>query len=389
MTRLRFPVVRPIVIGAVALLMAGCAWFSSKSVEEPTPLNKIADAPRVRVLWDRDTGKGTNKLFLRLSPAPDGERIVATDAKGRVIAYHTVSGRKIWQRKLKRPVTSGVAVAGTRVLVPTSDGELFALDAATGKVIWQTFVNAEILAPAAVAEDVAVVQGVDGRVVALSVGDGSILWTQERAEPPLSMRGVAGPRIAGALVLVGYASGKIAAYKLTDGAQDWETVVGRPRGRSEIERLVDLDATFAVDGGTLYCAAYQGSLAAVDIHSGRIRWSRELSTYTGVVVGDGRLYVSDDRGIVTALDAATGEPAWQQEGLRYRGTTAPTLSGEFVVVGDSEGYVHWLARSDGHFVARKHAAGAAYLAAPVVAGDTVYVAARNGDVDALRLSVTR
>jgi outer membrane protein assembly factor BamB len=377
---------RTVLIAVLLLPVAGCAWFSSKSVEEPTPLQKIKHAPRVKVLWDRDTGKGTNKLFLRLSPAHDGERIIATDAKGRVIAYKAGNGRKLWLRKLKSPVTAGVAVAGSRVIVPTSDGELRALDAATGKVIWQTFVNAEVLAAAAIADDIAVVQGVDGRVTALSVTDGTILWTQERAEPPLSLRGVAGPRIAGAHVLAGYASGKLVAYKLSDGSQEWEAVVGQPRGRSEIERLIDVDASFALDADTIYAAAYQGSLAAVDIDTGRVRWSREVSSYTGIAAGDGRLYLSDDQGIVIALAAATGEPVWRQEGLRYRGTTAPALSGEYVVVGDSEGYVHWLASTDGHFVARKHATGDAYLAAPVVVDSTVYLAASNGDVDALRLS---
>jgi outer membrane protein assembly factor BamB len=277
-------------------------------------------------------------------------------------------------------------VAGSRVIVPTSDGELRALDAATGKVIWQTFVNAEVLAPAAISDDIAVVQGVDGRVIALSVKDGNILWTQERAEPPLSLRGVAGPRISGAHVLVGYASGKLVSYKLSDGSQEWEAVVGQPHGRSEIERLIDVDAFIALDADTIYAAAYQGSLAAVDINTGRIRWSREFSSYTGIAAGDGQIFVSDDKGVVIALNAATGEPVWRQEGLRYRGTTAPALSGEFVVVGDSEGYVHWLARTDGHFVARKHATGDAYLAAPVVVDGTIYLAASNGDVDALRLS---
>lgn len=369
----------------LALGVGGCAWFGDKPVEVPAPLAKIADARRVNEVWDRDTGKGAGKLYLKLAPAPAGDTIYAADVTGRVRAYDARNGRAKWTRNLKRPLTSGVAVSESRMLAATIKGDLYALDAATGKIVWQTPVGSELLMPAAVAGETAVVQGVDGRLVALSVSDGKILWTQERSEPALSLRGSAPPHIDGDKVIAGFASGKLAAHRLSDGAVIWETAIADARGRSEVERLVDIDGNIVIAAGVVYCAAYQGNLAAVNADTGRILWSREVSSYTGVGMNEARIFITDEKGVVMAFDASNGATVWQQEGLRYRGLSAPAVSGDAIVVGDGDGYVHWLATDDGRFLARARTARAAYLAAPAVSGDMVFVAARNGDVDALRL----
>jgi outer membrane protein assembly factor BamB len=166
----------------------------------------------------------------------------------------------------------------------------------------------------------------------------------------------------------------------------WEIPVAESHGRSEIERIVDVDVQGVVVGKVLYAAAYQGKLVAFNLESGRIVWSREISTYSGMDVDAGAIYLTDEKGNVMALDLNTGASLWQQESLHGRGLTAPSITGKYLAVADFEGYVHWLARDDGRFVARYRQSRSAILARPLADGDTLYVSSQNGGLSALQLA---
>lgn len=373
---------------AALLVLSGCSsWlgYAGPDLDQPAALVDFKPGMAIRDLWSTDIGTGPGRQYLRLSPALREGTLYTVDIYGHVSALAQEGGKERWHTDLKLDVSSGVGFGDDLVLVASRKGEVVALDKSSGAVKWRAQVSSEVLAPPSVEAGVVVVQSVDGGLTGLSSTDGKRLWILERSEPALSLRGTSTPVILSDAVLTGYASGKIVAVNLKTGRLLWETPVSQPQGRSEIERLIDVDAPALVSGRTLLAAAYQGKIVAVNLENGRLLWSRELSTYSALAVDSKNVYISDVQGSVYALDLQNGATVWKQDKLALRRLSAPAVTGNAVAVADFDGYVHWLAREDGKFLARTRTASAAILVAPIADGTTLYVTSQNGYLSALRL----
>jgi len=371
----------------LTLALGGCSWFGGPDVELPAVLVEFEPAAAITEVWSVDIGKGPDRRFLRLAPVRHGDTLYVVDIKGRVRALAQENGKERWRTDLDLEITGGVGFGDDLVLVASRKGVVVALDGGKGQERWRAQVASEVLAPPAVGAGVVVVQSVDGKLTGLESATGKRLWILDRSEPALSLRGTAAPVILSNAVLTGFASGKIVAVNLKDGRLLWETPVAQPQGRSEIERLIDVDVPVLISGHTLLAAAYQGKIVAVNLDSGRLLWSRDMSTYSALAADADNVYVSDVRGHVVALDMRSGSTVWKQEKLTLRRLSAPAVTGNAVAVADFEGYVHWLAREDGRILARARAARAAVLATPIADGATLYVSTQNGYLSALRLGV--
>lgn len=366
------------------LLLAGCG--GSKVVrEEPAKLQDFTAEQRVKELWTADSGASAVKKALKLSPALEGNAVYTSDPKGRVRAFAADSGRALWETRVKQPVTGAAAAGGGLVVVATKKGEVIALDQKDGHQLWASSLSSQALAPAAIHAGVVVVQSVDGRLTGLSAVDGKRLWQYERSEPPLSLHGTAAPVTFADLVLTGFASGKIVAIQIREGKLLWELPVAQPHGRNEVERLVDVDASPLIVRNVLYAASYQGKIIAVDMQTGHIQWSRDVSTFSGMDADSNNVYLTDDHGNVMALDQRTGASVWKQEQLRARQLNAPRYLDGLVAVGDFEGYMHWLSSEDGRFIARFRVSHSAIRSQALASRDTLYVSSQSGALAALRL----
>jgi outer membrane protein assembly factor BamB len=370
------------VLLALALL-AGCSWFSGGDGEKPSPLVEFEAAAQADELWSVSAGKGPGKRFLKLVPAQHNDILYVCDTRGRVTAIQQGSGDQRWRVDTKSELTAGVGYGDDRVLVATSKGEVIALHKDDGHELWRARVSSEVLAPPVADQGVVVVQSVDGRLTAFAAENGKQLWTVDRSEPPLSLRGTATPVIVPGAVITGLASGKLMAVTLREGQVVWEIPVAQAQGRTEIERLIDVDVPPLVIGRTLFAAAYQGKIVAINLENGRLLWSRELSTHSELGSDRANLYVSDTRGHVVALDIGTGATVWKQEKLAGRRPGAPVIVGQTVAVGDFDGYLHWLSRDDGRFIARHRVASSALLTPPLVDGATLFVTDQGGDLTAV------
>ena len=361
---------RSVILGMVALAAVGCA---SRSVREPpSPLVEFTPRASIETLWTADIGSGAGRQMLR--PALSDGVVYAADATGEVSAYRSDTGRRIWEADLELPVSGAVGVGEGLVFIGTRKGALIALDATSGKELWRAAVSSEVLAPAVARRGVVAVQTVDGKLVGLSASDGKRLWLYERTEPALSLRGTSAPIIVDDVVLSGFASGRLVGLQLRDGRVLWELPVSQPRGRNEIERLVDVDASPIVRGDMLYAVSYRGKLVAANLRAGSVAWSRDISSYAGLALDGKNIYVTDDVGQVYAFDQRTGANVWRQEKLRGRGVSAPMYVDGRVAVGDTEGYIHYLAVDDGSLLARHRVAGGP-VGLGVAHGDTLYVSA--------------
>ena len=155
------------------------------------------------------------------------------------------------------------------------------------------------------------------------------------------------------IVIIGSDSGKLAALTLKTGTVLWETQIADPRGRTELERMVDIDAQPILMEDVVYVVTFQGRLATVQLDSGRMLWARDISSYSGMALDPYRVYITDSESQVWALNRFNGATLWRQDKLLRRSLTGPVLQGPYLVVADYDGYVHWLKREDGRIVARK------------------------------------
>jgi outer membrane protein assembly factor BamB len=228
------------------------------------------------------------------------------------------------------------------------------------------------------------VRTVDGRLVALARDDGHELWSVEQQIPRLTLRGVAAPVLAGDVVLCGFDNGKVVGASLRDGSVLWETPVAPPRGRTELERLSDIDSRVEVSGDNVFAVGFQGRIAMLALDTGQIWWSRDLSSYRGLALEGDHLYIATSEGDVVAMDSRTGGETWRQKALAYRGLSVPAVIGNHVVVADFEGYVHFLDKSTGEIAARLKSGGTRVSNPPIVADGTVLVINDDGRVSAFR-----
>lgn len=338
------------------------------------------------IVWSIDTGAGAENDYSDLGAWLQGDMIVAVDYEGEVTAYNTTNGRRLWNIDLDVPVAAGAGGGGGLVLVGTQEGEVIALGEKNGEIRWRKRVSSEVLAAPTATSNVAIVRTADGRISGLSVTDGEILWGYQRAVPLLSLRGGSAPILADDRVIAGYANGKVVALSVADGKVLWERSVAVPRGRTELDRIVDIDSAPVIVDGKVYVVAYHGQLAALDLATGRKLWSREMSSRAGLdAASNDAVYVSDDSGYVWALQDGTGDALWRQTRLLRRKVSAPAIVGNHIIVGDFEGYTHWISREDGRFVARKKVADALILSKPVVKDGLVFITATDGTLTALRV----
>ena len=363
---------------SAALLLGGCGMFEVDNTEPPAELTDIQTRLKVERQWSRAATAGSGDDYLALRPALHDGVLYVADAKGGVAAHEAESGRERWSVSLGTPLTGGVSVGDDVVVVGSGRGEVIGLRRGSGEELWRERVSSEVLDL-----DIVVARTNDGRLHALAAGSGETLWQAGRTTPALSLRGAGRPLMAYGAVIAGFDNGKLAAFSLERGSTLWETTIAVPSGQSELDRMVDLDGDLVLVGETLYAASYQGRVAALNLRDGRILWSRDLSSYAGLAADARHVYVSDEMGAVWALERESGAPMWRQEKLRLRDVTAPASFGDTVVVGDYEGYLHFLRKTDGEFVARLRVDGSGLRVPPLVAEGVLYAYGLGGQLSAL------
>lgn len=372
------------VFGACSLLEG-----KSETQEKPAELTPLpADAVSGQVLWRAGAGEAPKKDFYGLRLALDSSFLYAADTAGKVTAFSVNDGRSAWQVQTQPRLAAGVGVAGDKLLLGTLDGEVIALNADKGTVAWRASISSEVLVPPVGNTETVVVRTGDGRVYGLAAADGQRRWAFDRVVPTLSLRGISQPVVADDRVFAGLDNGKLVALDLNTGRLLWEESVAAPSGRSEIERLVDVDADPVVSEDVVYAVSYGGAAVALDAATGNLKWRQELSSHRGLVVDKDRVYASGRDGRVWALDRENGAVLWHQDALKHRQLTQPVVHNGQVAVGDLEGYVHWLSPTDGSLRGRLNAGRSALVAPPVVAASRLYVLGRAGDITAIELRGT-
>jgi outer membrane protein assembly factor BamB len=369
---------------AALLIAAGCS--KDKDVEPPAVLVKFPAKLPVKELWGDKVGGGKKQVVLRLGlgPAVDNGVVFAASHKGELIAVSLDTGRTLWLKKLKMPLSAGPAAALGTVIVGSSKGAVVAFDGATGRELWRTRVNSELLSAPAISEKVVVMRSVDGRLHGFDTHTGKVLWSVEQQVPRLSLRGIATPIIAKDVAVSGFDNGKVMAVNLNTGDTVWDTALASPHGRTELDRLVDIDSAVRAVGDNVFATGYQGRTAMLALDSGQIWWAHDMSSYRGLAVDDENLFVTQSDGVVVALRQRDGSELWRNEKLKRRGLSTPAVTSTAIVVADYQGYLHWLDKTTGELVARERVAKYRVSNAPVAVDNTVVVITDSGSMAAFR-----
>jgi outer membrane protein assembly factor BamB len=347
-------------LALIALALAACStvtdlqndmserFFGRELADPPEELVEFKPTLTPKIMWRADLGEAAEYDF---TPAVEAGMVYAASAKGEIVKIDAASGKQVWRINAGEQLSGGVGLGPNLVLVGTPKAYVLAFDQA-GKFLWKSKISSEVLSIPQVTDDIVVVRAGDSRIFGLNAKDGSRKWIYERANPALSLRSSAGVVLADGAVYAGFAGGKMIALRAEDGKIIWEVSVALPKGTTEIERIADITSQPFVDGPLVYAVAYQGKIAGVDRATGKVAWSREISSYTGLSAEDARVYVSHATGSVYALEYSSGKTFWRQGALKNRLLSSPLPLGSVVAAGDVQGYIHFMDREDGAFAAR-------------------------------------
>ena len=388
-------------VAMIGMALSGCStvkgWFAGKDAEakklqEPVELVKFDATVKVDKLWTVNLGKGEDRIGVRQGPAVADGRVYAAAITGGVHAIDLQTGKKVWtyepakeKKKPKLRLSGGPGVGEGLVVIGTLDGQVIALDAADGTEKWRAKVPGEVISAPAVGQGMVFVRSNDGRITSFDATNGTQRWFNPRELPMLTVRGNA-PVVQGpGVVFVGNDDGTLAALGAADGRTLWDQVVGNPEGRTELDRMSDVDGAPVLEGNTLYASSFKNQTIAIEGPTGRPLWTRDHGGAGGVTLSSSYVIVTDNQGGVFGLDKQSGAASWSQTGLARRQLTGPALQGDYVVVGDLDGYVHWLQQSDGAMAARAKTGGTV-KAQPIVADGVLLVQNIEGKLTAFRLA---
>lgn len=365
----------------------GCSWIKNWGDEEagdPAPLVEFEESLQVEKVWSTSVGDGMGKQGLGMAPVFSSGRLYTADHKGRLVVVDANNGNKIWEQKTKQAFSGGPGLDDKNIYMGTIDGRVIAYDRESGVELWNAQVSSEVLAPPASADGIVVVRCIDGRVFGLDDVSGRRAWIYDHSVPLLTLRGNANLLLRAGIAFVGYDDGSLVSLRIEDGTVVWEQTIVSPEGRTELDRLSDIGLQMVIVASDLIVSSYKNRLVSLAADSGRLLWFKDISSSGGVVVDRTRLAVSDKEDNLWMLDRRNGSTTWKVDRMSNRGLTRPAFYGNYVVVGDAEGYLHWLDSDLGAFVARVRAGKKGFVTPPLTVGTTLYVLTTKGDLVAYR-----
>ncbi|MGX5111106.1 outer membrane protein assembly factor BamB [Enterobacter cloacae] len=375
-------------------LLSGCSLFSGEEdVVKMSPLPTVENQFTPSTAWDVSVGSGIGDFYSNLHPAYADSVVYAADRKGAVKAVNADDGKEVWSVNLaekdgwfsRKPalLSGGLTVSGGHVYVGSEKAQVYALNSSDGSIAWQTTVAGESLSRPVVSDGLVLIHTSNGQLQALNEADGLVKWTVNLDMPALSLRGESAPATAFGAAIVGGDNGRVSAVLMQQGQMIWQQRISQATGSTEIDRLSDVDTTPVIVDGVVYALAYNGNLTALDLRSGQIMWKRELGSVNDFIVDGNRIYMVDQNDRLLALSTEGGVTLWTQSDLLHRLLTAPVLYNGSLVVGDSEGYMHWIDPDNGRFVAQQKVDSSGFLTDPVVADGKLLIQAKDGTLYAI------
>jgi outer membrane protein assembly factor BamB len=376
-----------ILLGAsLTVLLVACG--SPDNSEPPAPLTNINNGLIFDQLWTMKTGAGISAGSYNRQPLLVGAEIFTVDIDGLIKNVDAKSGKLKWDFETGVESITGLTGDDDIIVASSRNGELNTYDRTDHdlNLRWSARLKGEIRSASVANVDSLFIRTVDGRLSSISKADGSIQWTVSHLVPALSLTGNSAPILHNDLVIAGFDDGKLAAFDQSNGQVVWEIAVSQPTGRSEIERLVDVDGQFVISNGVIYVGSYQGRLAAIQAIDGEELWSRKFSSFNAMTIDDGAIYLSSDTSHIWSIDRRTGSALWKQDVLHARKISAPLLFEDKVIVGDLDGHVHWFNQSDGALIGRLRPSYKRHYSTPFEWNNKIFTMDSNGILSSFKVT---
>lgn len=386
---------KPLITLAIStLLLTGCSLFSSEQdvvTMAELPVFEATYSPQIA--WKASIGNGVDKYYSQLQPAADDEAVYVASREGEVKAFDAITGKQLWSNdfsdhqsnELNRSArfSGGVHLASDTLFIGTENAQVLAIDKSNGELRWLVKVSGEVIASPIYSKGLVIVHTSRGALIALDSNTGDQVWMLNNKSPKLTLRGSSTPTISQGGIVYGRADGFVSAALLETGQPLWQLPVARPYGATELDRIVDADMQPIIHNGIIYTLAYNGNLVAIDLLKGQQLWEHKYSGYSDIALSGSTLYLSDYRGYLFAIDSNTGDEIWSNEQLAYRNVTGITIANQYIVVGDGEGYLHWIDRDNGQFVAQQKLDSDGLYMQPFEAESYLYLQTRSGKLIAI------
>jgi len=379
---------RFVAVAGLLLAAAGCStpvgdyidrWFGSGPTLKPAELVVLKPTATAKIVWQAGTGTAEKFVF---SPLVDDAAVAVAGANGQIMRLDAKSGKLLARIDSKTPISGGVGGDQKTIIVGTPKGEVLAFDPA-GKPLWRSQLSSDVLSAPQIEQNVVVVRSGDGRLFGLDAATGVRKWVYQRTLPALTVRTQVSVQPYRGVVFAGFPGGRLVAVSVANGGLIWEATVAMPKGSTELERVADVSSMPVTDGRQVCAAAYQGRVACFGTAKGELIWARDFSSVSGLTMDSRYVYATDEKSAIVAFDRGSGASLWKQDKLYGRNISAPVLIGRYLAVGDLQGYVHFLSREDGSFVARMPTDGSPIIAQPVRIEDTILVQTLKGGVYAM------
>lgn len=376
-------------VAMLSLFLGGCSYFSGlfagkSNIPEMKPLEKFTPDFSITPRWKKSTGGSIQASHLALRPALLDGKLFVSHPNGTIHALSLQNGAKIWSRNsIRKPLSGGIGAGKDMLVCGGQENMLYAVRANNGELLWSKQLSAQIFSAPMVDNDVVVARTSDSYVYAVSPLDGGLLWSFSTPLPALTILGNGDPLLDWNSLYIGFDSGELIQLDKRKGTALWryrfEAIFN---SKNDIERMRDIDGLLEKHDGILYATSYQGGSVALRANAGPPPiWERnDIRSRFGVSIGNNLLFIADDLGVIWALDPYTGETNWKNESMTSRISTTPIAYGDYLVVPDKEGYLHWLRQSDGHLSARYRIGKTPIYAAPLVKDDMLIVVDARGQI---------
>lgn len=374
------------VLALFMVVLSGCSFFGDKEEIKPATLEKFDQRVSLDLAWKAKPVSGNKNYWQKLQMAVSEDLLFTADHDGSVVALDIQTGDQQWSVDLDLPISGGVGYGAEKVVLGTIEGQIYALNAKDGTVLWSSTVSSEVLASPSANKEMVVAQSIDNRMYAFDAETGQELWQHDSGAPILSVRGNSSSIIIQNMVIAAFDNGKLIAFNGQNGSVVWETRLALPKGRTELERMIDVDGEPILVGDIIYSVSYQGRLGALTRGTGRNLWFQDSSSHFSPAYSNGKLFVTEAKNhSIRAFKAGNGQEIWQNSQLQYRDLTGPVSFGDSIAVADAEGYLHLLNTETGVFMGRTKVDGSGVSSPLLVSAETILVQANNGSISAYKI----
>ena len=379
---------RQLIFLVLVASLSGCFMFQDSDgviSNPPKPLLDINPTLEITSNWSTKLPAIDTETH-SLSIASNESHLFVIAGQNELISERLIDADISWRLNLPEVLTAGPAVANGKVFVGSSDGSIIALAAEDGQELWTVTINKEVSSTLSASNQAVIFHTSDGMLYALSSTVGSVLWSAQQEAPILTIRGSAQPIISGNTVIAGFDNGRVSSYDLFSGAVLWDVASAIPTGTSQLGRIIDIADKMALRGNTIYAVNTNGNLSAIDVNAGRVIWSQPASSSQGLALVSNEVVMTTDESHVSAYSTQTAQAVWLNEDLTNRSITGPSVFSDAIVIGDFEGYLHFLNKDTGMVIQRLAHSQDAIVIDPLVAGTSLVVMSNDGLIKSYSLA---